>query len=433
MSGVLGEVLGPLVARGVIARRPRVVGLEDRIDADRRAVRRMQLVRDRYGPGPVLLAIPGRNIALVLSSAHVARVLEASPEPFVVANREKRAALSHFQPHGVLISHGAERADRRRFNEAVLDSGRPVHRLATELLMKVREEALSITAATERSGSLTWDEFAAGWWRMVRRVVLGDGASEDHHLTDLLRALRKDANWAYLKPKRTGLRVRFLHRLEGHLSRAEPGSLAALVASEPATPGTDPSQQVPQWLFAFDAAGMATFRALALLDAHPGAPHDEHFLRACVLESVRLWPTTPAILRDTTGETRWESGTLPANSALLIFAPYFHRHPGRLPYADSFAPETWLDGGSPEDWPLIPFSAGPAECPGRNLVLFLASSLLAALLEQHRWRQTHARPLAADTPLPGTLSPFRLRFEPRGLALPTTTESRTAEGYAGKR
>jgi hypothetical protein len=80
----------------------------------------MQLVRDRYGPGPVLLAIPGRNVALVLSGDHVTRVLEGSPEPFAVASREKRAALSHFQPQGVLVSHGAERIDRRRFNEAVL-------------------------------------------------------------------------------------------------------------------------------------------------------------------------------------------------------------------------------------------------------------------------------------------------------------------------
>lgn len=188
------------------------------------------------------------------------------PQPYGFEGRRNAAV----QPD----SYGAERADRRRFNEAVLDSARPVHRVETELVTKVREEAVSIADAARRSGSLTWDEFATGWWRMVRRVVLGDAASEEHHLTDLLRALRKDANWAYLKPKRTGLRERFLHRLEGHLSRAEPGSLAALVASEPAIPGTDPGQQVPQWMFAFDAAGMATFRALALLDAHPGAPHD---------------------------------------------------------------------------------------------------------------------------------------------------------------
>src|SRR5947208_3467779 len=39
------DVLMPLAARGVIVRRPRVVGLLDRVDADRRAVRRMQRLR----------------------------------------------------------------------------------------------------------------------------------------------------------------------------------------------------------------------------------------------------------------------------------------------------------------------------------------------------------------------------------------------------
>ena len=57
-------------------------------------------------------------------------------------------------------------------------------------------------------------------------------------------------------------------RLAAHLARAEPGSLAGMIARTPAGPNTDPEQQVPQWLFAFDATGIATFRALALLAAH---------------------------------------------------------------------------------------------------------------------------------------------------------------------
>jgi hypothetical protein len=39
-------------------------------------------------------------------------VLDETPEPFAAATREKRGALEHFQPEGVLISRGAERMDR---------------------------------------------------------------------------------------------------------------------------------------------------------------------------------------------------------------------------------------------------------------------------------------------------------------------------------
>ena len=382
-------------------------------------------MRNGYGEGPVLLRIAGRNLALVLSADHVRRVLEGSPDPFDIAGREKRAALSHFQPNGVLISHGSERAVRRRLNEAALDSSQPIHRLGDELVATARDEATVLVAEAERSGSLTWGDFSAGWWRAVRRIVLGDVARDEVALTDALWRLRRDANWAYLKPKRTALRDLFLDRLEDHLSRAEPGSLAAVLAATPPPPASEPAHQVSHWLFAFDAAGMASFRALALIDANPreserarhealqadmSRPQPLPFLRACMLESLRLWPTTPAILRETSTETRWDSGTMPPKTAALIFVPYFHRNRESLAGADSFTPDIWLNGHSRRDWPLVPFSAGPAECPGRNLVLLVTSSMLATLLENHRLRQLHPRPLVAGNPLPGTLSPFRLRF-----------------------
>jgi hypothetical protein len=103
----------------------------------------------------------------------------------------------------------------------------------------------------------------------VRRIVLGDGARDDHELTDLLGDLRAKANWSFLRPTDRRTRERFLRRLADHVARAEPGSLAAMMAATPTTSVTEPVQQVPQWLFAFEPAGMAAFRALALIDAHP--------------------------------------------------------------------------------------------------------------------------------------------------------------------
>src|SRR4051794_6119460 len=170
-AGVVADVVLPLVARGAIVRRPRVVGLLDRADADRRAVSRLQRLRRRHGPGPVLLRLPGRDIAFVLAAEQVNRVLDGSPEPFATATLEKRAALSRFEPHGVLISHGAERADRRRFNEEVLDTERPVHRLAADVVATAGEEAAPLLEALRQPAGLGWDGFAPTWWRLVRRIV----------------------------------------------------------------------------------------------------------------------------------------------------------------------------------------------------------------------------------------------------------------------
>jgi cytochrome P450 len=417
------DVVVPTLAKGVIIRRPRVVAMAERLDLDRRAVQRLQKLRNKYGEGPLMLRLPVRKQAVVLAPEHVRRVLDASPEPFATASSEKRAALSHFEPAGVLVSHGPERAERRRFNEEALDTPRAAHHLAERFIPLVDEEAGRILALARQRGELDWDAFAAGWYRLVRRVIFGDAASGDHELDELTVRLRKAANWAFLHPQEKEVQARFFARIQGYLDRAEPGSLAAVIARLPKTADTLPHQQVPQWLFAFDGAGMATFRALALLAAHPQqAAHAREeirshpglerqhlpFLRATVLESVRLWPTTPAILRQTTRETRWEHGIMPEKTGVLLFVPFFHRDDQRLPYADRFTPALWLKEGRHEAWPLIPFSGGPATCPARNLVLMLGSAMLAALLDR--------RPLAlADqrldpARLPGTLNPYSLRF-----------------------
>lgn len=420
------KVLVPLVSRGLILRRPPVVAAAERLDLDRRAVAELRRLRERYGLGPVLLRVPFRDFAVVIDPDHVHRVLQGSPAPFSAANFEKEHSLGHFEPEGVLVSEGQQRVDRRRFNEAVLDTSSPVHCAADALMAKLREETEAILLGAEHRGELTWDDFVRGWYRMVRRVVFGDVAADDHRLTDLLGELRARANWSFLRRKNEHARATFLTRVEAYLDRGEPGSLAQLIAARvPTTPDTKPEQQVPQWLFAFESAGIATIRTLALLSSHPAhadraraqidscalaSPQELSFLRACVLESLRLWPTTPAVLRDTTEETTWESGTLPAGTGLLIFAPFFHRDESRLPEAHRFVPDLWSQPRTINDWPLIPFSEGPAGCPGQNLVLFLSSVMLAMFLQRARYRLEPTNRLNPSQDLPSALNPFDLTF-----------------------
>ncbi|MCS0591631.1 cytochrome P450 [Massilia norwichensis] len=417
------DVFAPAVAKGAIIRRPKVVGLAERFALDRRAVQRMQKLRNKYGEGPLMLRLPIRKQAVVLAPAHVHRVLNESPDPFSPASTEKRAALSHFEPKGVLISQGEERTERRAYNEAVLDHRQAVHSLVDSFLPKVEEEVGRMLAIARRRGELDWDAFARGWYRLVRRVVFGESAADDQELNDLTVKLRRNANWAIFHPKDRQARERFFERIAGYLARAEPGSLAGMMAGMPTTPRTEPVQQVPQWLFAFDAAGMTTFRALALLATHPDQaararkdmrsdPARQHlpFLRATVLEAVRLWPTTPMILRQSTRATHWDNGTMPADTGVLVYAPFFHRDDQRLPHADLFTPELWLKERSDKDWPLVPFSEGAAGCPGRNLVLLLASSMLAALLDGRAVELAPGRRLDPAR-LPGTLDNYTLRFK----------------------
>jgi len=427
------DVLAPTFAKGVIVRRPAVVALAERLELDRRAVKRMQTLRNKYGSGPLMLPLPIRKQAVILAPEHVRRVLDESPEPFSAASSEKRAALSHFEPKGSLISECPHRSARRHFNENVLEPERAVHHMVDRFLPVVDDEAGRLLAKARTQGELDWDTFNAGWTRMVRRVVFGDGAADDQQISDTIISLRKAANWAFMHPKKSGMRTRFLARIQGYLDRAEPGSLAAVAARVPRNADTAANHQVPQWLFAFDAAGMATFRALALLAAHPGQaarardelrshPGNERqylpFLRSTVLESLRLWPTTPAILRQSTRATRWDGGTMPAGTGILVFTPFFHRDDERMACADRFAPELWLKDDKvrevqDRDWPLVPFSSGPVMCPARNLVLMLTSIMLGRLIDEHDGVRTltpSQQGRLDPARLPGTLDNFSLRF-----------------------
>ncbi|WP_107657060.1 cytochrome P450 [Nocardia suismassiliense] len=415
------------VAAGVIARRRRVLGLLERVQADARVVRRLRRLRREFGSGPVELVVPGRRMVVVVDPADVGRVLDGSPSPFHPANLEKRAALRQFQPHGVLVSSGHLRDERRAVNEAALETGRPLHHLAEPFTEVIREEAARLRETAVREGKLDAEQFTIGWWRLVRRLVLGTAARDDDEITDRLWQLRSAANWSFLAPQRRRLRRKFTDELHRYAESAEPDSLLGALAATPASGASDPIGQVPHWLFAFDAAGMALTRTLALLATHPeqrAAATAEAvdragsaalpYLRGCVLESVRLWPTTPMILRDTTEDTIWRDGdeqfTIDGGAALLIAAVAFHRDEQLLPFAHDFVPEIWLDGRAQQYPQLVPFSAGPAACPGRDLVLFITSTLLAEMLRSMTFELRSTPTLDPAAPLPLTYNNFGVEF-----------------------
>lgn len=415
---ILSRVLLSPVVKGPIIRRPRAVDLAERLDLDSAGVTEMQRLRERHGAGPVRMNLLGRQIALLLSPEDVHRVLEGTPTPFTPATLEKRGALNHFEPESVLVSSAEKRLARRPLNEEVLETDRPVHRHAEAMTSAIEQEVASLLGHADFTGTLDWDAFLTAWSRIVRQIVLGAGSRDDHQITDDLRSLRQRGNLSYLAPQDRRRRERFHARLQHYVDRAEPGSLAAMVASASADGDTAPIQQIPQWLFAFDAGAWATFRALSLLTAHPGAVDTARaelgnatelpFLRATMLESLRLWPTTPLLLRDTTEETTWRTGTLESGTALVIFAPFFHRDDRTLATAHRFAPELWLQGRGEDDWPLVPFSGGPGMCPGRNVVLLTSSMVLGSLVRDRTL--TAQKPLDTGS-LPGTLSPFSSRFD----------------------
>jgi cytochrome P450 len=425
----VAEVTAPMLAKGPLIRRPRIVGLSERFDLDGRAVRRMRALRETYGDGPLLVPIPGRVHAVILSPRDAQRVLRETPDPFTPATDEKKAALGHFEPDVSLVSTGAARRERRAFNDRVLENDRPVHSLADHFVPLVEEEADRLLAAA--GDRLDWDTFARAWFRVVRRIVLGDGAAEDSDLTALLDRMRMRGNRVMLARQRRDLLAKFRSMVEVHLARGDAGSLAGRIAVMPRSEREDAADQIAHYLFAFDPGGMVTFRALALLAAHPDALARLRveaeatgadramlpFARATFLEAVRLWPTTPVILRQCTRDTDWDGATMAKGTNVIVFAPFFHRDDD-LPFAHRFAPEIWLEKdparpvSTAVDGPfaLVPFSYGPGRCPAADLVPMVGSTMLAAIARSRTPHLAAPERLRADAPMPSLLDNYTLAF-----------------------
>ncbi|MET9297281.1 cytochrome P450 [Streptomyces sp. NPDC003077] len=402
--------LGPNLLQGPVIRRRWGVRVAARLDTNAWACRVFDHLRQRHGQEPVLLNVFGRRVLLLLKAADARRVLEETGTSFTTASREKLYALGPFEPGSVLLTRGAERPERRRFNEEALDFPATEHRMCASFRTAIQEEAQPLLAAKE----LTWPRFHDAYQRIVRRIVLGDTAANDERITEIRDRLRTDGNLFVLGPRRHALRRELFARTQRYVDRAEPGSLARAVAHTPRTAATDPVAQMQHWFFAFDAAPIGAYLALGLLARHPDhkarALTDEPYMRACVLESQRLWPTSLAILRDSTADTQWPGGwTLPAGSAVVFYSSFFHRDEKNLSYADRFEPAVWLDGRAEADWSIAPFSRGPAACAGRHIVLFTSATLLSSLLSRE-WRLHTRHSLGPERPLPRTADHTSLRF-----------------------
>ncbi|HZE41438.1 MAG TPA: cytochrome P450 [Stackebrandtia sp.] len=418
----------PSLARGVATTRPGTVRVFDRLQVDRRMVALLDRLRQRYRGSPVWMDSPRGPALLLLSPRHVERVLGGSDRLYTLDTRAKRRAFGIFEPHAVVISRGEVRARRRAFNESILDSRSDQPRTAEHDARVVSQEIASLVSGPGRDGILHWPEIQRAFGCVSRRVVFGDAARDDVDTTQLLRRLLREANTFGLKPggrqRAARWKAEWERRLERYAASAPADSLIGRLADTSGSADIDPYGQVAHWCLSLDMVAVVAARALALLASHPehfsraneeliaaDAHHDpgsaasvaaQPYLEACVLEAARLWPLVPNLVRSTTRAVEWDGVMVKSNTTLVISALHQarSRHLGRR--GARFIPEQWLDGSLDNDWTMLPFSAGPAACPGEMLATFLATAACAEVLRRSYVR-TASPALAPDMPLPYSL------------------------------
>ncbi|MFD3680155.1 cytochrome P450 [Streptomyces sp. NPDC058613] len=410
--------LGALV-RGLVGTRPR------RTDAVHASADALHALRARHGYAPLLLRTrSGRAVLVLLDPRDLGRFYAEPASVLAAEPPEKCRSPYAAEPAGAGCGHGAPRPEPRRTDTQALVPGLPVHPSYEPILTLLAEEARQLTT----SGTLELTRVRHTVDRVARRIVLGHAAAQDERLTGWLRQLRAgggspgpgaEPGTRTGRSRATALSLygKADERIREYARRAGRDTLLGRAAGHPGAPG-----RAHQWLAALDTLPETLLRTLLLLGAHPAeqrraaaeataaaAPGELPWLRACVRESLRLYPVVPDLIRVTRTETDWHGVRHPAGTAVLLPAAFHQRDPEHVPAAHAFVPGRWKGRGADQDIRMAPFGHGAGRCPGDQLGLLVTAALCAEVLRSHRIETT--RPVLDPVgPLPETLDPHGIRL-----------------------
>ncbi|XP_077210777.1 3,9-dihydroxypterocarpan 6A-monooxygenase-like [Tasmannia lanceolata] len=110
------------------------------------------------------------------------------------------------------------------------------------------------------------------------------------------------------------------------------------------------------------------------------------YLQAIVKETLRLHPTGPLILRESTQDCEIGGYDIPAYTRLFINVWAIGRDPDHWENPLEFSPERFISGGSSVDvrgqhFHLLPFGSGRRGCPGTSLALQVVQATVAAMVQ----------------------------------------------------
>ena len=108
------------------------------------------------------------------------------------------------------------------------------------------------------------------------------------------------------------------------------------------------------------------------------------YLTACVKESLRLYPSVPAIGRVTAEEVEIEGNSIPAGTEIMLVIMMLHREEKYFPDPERFDPDRFLidQGLQKHPYAYTPFSAGPRNCIGQKFAMMEERIILSSILRK---------------------------------------------------
>ncbi len=372
--------------------------------------------RRRYGRRFTLRFVGGRSFVFLHHPADVKAAFAASPD-VLLSGRANKSFVPFFGRHNLMSLDGESHRRHRRLmmppfrGEALVSYLPLIEQIAREAIagwpdgapfsLHEKMRALTLTVIAQAIFGVRDAPRVEAIRGYVHRMVGGVGAKLSY-----LQFLQKDLG--RFSPWGSFLRVR--RQLVGVLQKEidtlrDAGSdrddvLARLIhggrsGDEPLTDeelhhellsllaaGHETSATALAWAFQYllpDRERLA--RAREEVAGHPGEVHPDKlpFLSAIVMETIRLMPPIPIVVRYVAKLVDIDGWSPPMGTFLAPCAYLAHRDPAVFPEPDAFRPERFLGARQPP-WVYFPYGGGTRLCLGNTFAHFEMVSILATVL-----------------------------------------------------
>lgn len=410
----------PNILQGLFIRRPRWVALFARLNRGSMSAGLGPRLRELYGGHAARVRFLSKPSLLLFDGQTIQQVLDHSPDVYGPPAAKCRG-MAHFQPAAVTVSTGLDWQSRRAFNVAALGDPYADMELAAMVHAVCAEEGAALGAKAE----LRWADFAHTSQSIMLRVIFGR-ADEDHRTAhEMLRALMSRANWLIVPPSVRRLKA-YQARLQRLIASAARGTLAFRARTLPEAAGIPIADQVTHWMFAMsDTLCENVARAAGVIHAiphtrdlarqevqsvnlgNPTAPGLLKYIRACLEETMRLWPSTPFIVREALHADTICGQRITPGAQLVIPNVLNHLDPRAVARALEWYPERWLEHSPPSNFCHL--SGGAQSCAGAEIARYVGTQVLAELLNRGEFRTHNPRIVSAQR-LPASYNPFAIRL-----------------------
>jgi len=380
------------IQRGILTTNCRWWALSNLLTSDTTGVHLYTRLKQQHSP-IYPFNIFGRTIHIVFAEPYIRTLLDESPFTYGVGSL-KYNFFHSFMPLNVGVSQGEAWVRRRRLNEHVLTTA----------------VDLNLPYSYTQTLPTTYTEFSILGRTMMERVVFGTDSTVP---MDVL-AIFKEANslsalFSSHSPVSTCTYRKYRKYLSNAYHHPSPNSLVSYIQKDSLT--TDEIlDQIPHWMFPI----MGLFsniipRVLLLVFTHRYVSLDPQVIRRCILETLRLNNPVNSTFRSALHEVYLDK-PYPKNTQFLIINNPVLRDPTVFPHPNEFIPDRWLDPTLEHSYYALMFNQGPQICPGKDLVIQLATNYIQYYLTQLQGFQVHVSPIIDTKNIPQMINACEIEF-----------------------